>query len=437
MSHEVQTTPIDETARANLARQGLRFDLLPRDENSFNHWVQAVGRGFLGPIIADENLALRRSGFDHRRICAIWDDSVANAASPVATASSWVMGLTVPGRRELPTWAISTISVAPTHRRRGVARNLMEAELRTAVKLGVPAAILTASEASIYSRFGFEPASLRADWTIDTKRAKWIGPEPKGRLQIVTTEQSRDGGSFDLVERIRLATPGQVRFDGMLWSRMFGAPGLANPAEIRVVRYDDESGEQQGFAIYSAERDHFHASAQVHYLAAATDDAYAALWRYILELDLVDQVKAELRSTDEAFRWQLSDFRAATQNDVHDHLWLRILDVKTTLEARHYSAPGTFVFEVSDELGFASGCYLLSIDDAGKAVVRELENSKGFEDNHLLQLGIGDLAAAYLGAFTFGTLVRAERVNEKTPAAAVAADAAFRSVVTPWLPIWF
>jgi len=437
MSDEVQTTPIDETARNNLAGQGLRFDLLPRDDESFDQWVQSVGRGFLGPIIPEENLAARHDGFEHRRICAIWDDSLANSASPVATASSWIMGLTVPGLRELPTWAISTISVAPTHRRRGIARNLMEAELRTAAKLGVPAAILTASEASIYSRFGFEPATLRADWTIDTKRAKWIGAEPRGRLQIVTTEQARDGGAYDLVERVRLATPGQVRFDGMLWSRLFGAPGLANPAEIRVVRYDDEAGEQQGFAIYSAERDHFQATVHVQYLAAATDDAYAALWRYILELDLVTEVKAELRSTDEAFRWQLSDFRAATQNDVHDHLWLRILDVKATLEARRYSAPGTFVLEVTDELGFASGSYLLSINDAGHAVVRELENSKGFEDNHLLQLSVGELAAVYLGGFTFGSLVRAQRVHEKTPAAAVAADAAFRSAVTPWLPIWF
>ena len=52
MSDEVQTAPIEPSARSSLAGQGLRFDLVPRDEESFNHWVQAVGRGFHGPVIA-------------------------------------------------------------------------------------------------------------------------------------------------------------------------------------------------------------------------------------------------------------------------------------------------------------------------------------------------------------------------------------------------
>ena len=437
MTDQVRTTPIDEKARAELAQQGLRFDLLPRDDESFNRWLQAVGRGFHGPIIADENLPIRREGFAPRRICAIWDDSIDDAATPVATASSWIMDMTVPGHRAIPTWAISTISVAPTHRRRGIARNLMEAELRTAAELGVPAAILTASEATIYSRFGFEPAAMRADWTIQTKRARWIGRRPEGRLQIVTSEQARDGGAFDLVEAGRLGVPGQVRFEGMLWSRLFGNPGVNNPAEIRVVRYDDAAGEPRGFAIYSANRGDFVATADVHYLNATTDDAYAALWRYLFELDLVTEIKAELRSIDEAFRWQLSDFRAAVESDVHDHLWLRILDAKATLEARQYSAPGTFVLELDDDLGFVEGCYLLSIDESGTASVTRLPSAEGFADNHRLELGAGDLAAVYLGATSFATLVRSGRITEKTPAAAVAADAAFRSEVTPWLSIWF
>jgi hypothetical protein len=60
-----------------------------------------------------------------------------------------------------------------------------------------------------------------------------------------------------------------------------------------------------------------------------------------------------------------------------------------------------------------------------------------FADNHRMQLSVNELAAAYLGANSFGTLVRAGRVVEKTPGAALAADAAFRSAVTPWLDIWF
>ena len=439
MSDRVHSTPIDPTAKAAYAKQGLRFELLETTDETFEPWFQAMNRGFHAPRAEADHLPIRVEGFAHRRLAGLWDDSSADAATPVATASSWIADLTVPGRRSIPSWAISTITVAPTHRRRGIARNLMEAELRTAQALGVPVAILTASEATIYERFGFAPAAMRADWTIDTTRATWTGPIPDGKVQLVTTEQGRDEGGHDILERARLQTPGQISFEGHLWKRLFGMPGRANPGDLRVVRYDDAAGTQQGLAIYKVEdrHDHLPALVQVEYLTTATDDAYAALWHYLLDLDLVGTVKAELRAVDEPIRWQISDSRAATEAAVGDHLWLRILDVKTTLEARHYNAAGVFVLEVDDPLGFADGTFLLTIDDSGSGVVRQLEDSEGFGGNHHLAMRASDLAAIYLGATSIATLVKAGRIAEKTMGAVVAADAAFRSSVSPWLSIWF
>jgi predicted acetyltransferase len=435
---KVRTQPIDTVAKKTLATQGLRFELIDTGGNEFAPWFQAMSRGFLGTIMDDETLASRRDAFAHRRIVGIWDDSLTDAATPVATSSAWIAPLSVPGARDIPSWAISTVTVAPTHHRRGLARTMVEAELRMAVSFGVPVAILTASEATLYERYGFAPAAMRADWSIDTKRAKWTGPVPAGRVQLVSTEQARDGGGLDILERARLGIPGQIGVAGHHWNRMFGLPGVSNPAEHRVVRYDDAAGVPQGFAIYVAKEEGRHSvTISVKFLAAVTDDAYAALWRYLLEMDLVTSVVAELRSVDEPVRWQISDARAAHEDHVGDHLWLRILDVKATLEARHYSAPGTFVLEIADPLEFAAGSWLLSIDDSGRGSVERLQDADGFADNHRLQLGVSTLGAAYLGATSFGTLVRAGRVHEATPGAALAADAAFRSPVTPWLPVWF
>jgi len=439
MSDKVHTTLIDATATAALAKQGLRFALLRPTDDTFEPWLQAMNRGFHAPRAEAEQLPFRVEGFAHRRIAGIWDDTAADAATPVATASSWIADLTVPGRRSIPSWAISTITVAPTHRRRGIARNMMEAELRTAAALDVPIAILTASEATIYERFGFAPAAMRADWTIDTTRAKWTGPIPDGKVQLVTTVQGRDEGGHDILERARLQTPGQIFFEGHLWNRLFGMPGRGNPNEMRVVRYDDAAGIQQGLAIYKVEDpgDPRPVIIHVEYLTTATDDAYAALWRYLLELDLVGTVKAELRSVDEPVRWQISDSRAAAEDAIGDHLWLRILDVKTALEARHYNAPGVFVLELDDPLGYGDGPWLLTIDDSGSGVVTKLDDSESFGDNHHLAMRISDLAAIYLGATSVATLVRAGQIQEKTAGAVVAADAAFRSNVAPWLSTWF
>jgi predicted acetyltransferase len=437
MSNEVLTTPIDTTARASFAEQGLRFDLITADGEEFPQWSQAVSRGFLQSRATDELIGLRRGGFAHRRLSAAWDESSADPTMPVATVSSWVADLTLPGRRSIPGWAISTVSVAPTHRRRGIARALMEAELRTAVALGIPVAMLTVSEATIYGRFGFAPSAMAADWVIDTSRARWIGRTPNGRVHLVPTETARDGGAFDIVERARLTTPGQIYFDGTLWQRLFGMPGMVDPAEYRVARYDDADGVPQGLAIYRAGEKENRETIEVGYLTAASDDAYAALWRYLLEIDLVNEVRAKLRSVDEPLRWQIADARAARVIKLDDHLWTRILDVKTALEARQFSAAGTFVLDIEDQLGFADGAYSLAIDDAGTGTVTRLERDNDFGANHVLAMTVNELAALYLGGTSATTLVAAGRIQEKTRGAANAADAAFRSAVAPWLSIWF
>jgi predicted acetyltransferase len=428
------TSPIDPTAAASLRERNLRFALLDGSaEQARESWQQAVIRGFHGERLTPETMPARLALIDGRRASGVWDDGSADPATPVATASSWIAGLTVPGLRSVPAWAISTITVAPTHRRRGIARNLLEAELRTAAGLGVPVAILTVTEATIYGRYGFAPSTLVADWRIDTPRARWTGRTPPGRVQLVPTEAVRDAGGLEVLDRLRLRVPGQLDFDGILWQRLFGMPGTDEGAHIRVARYDDEAGTPQGFVSYRVERKPDGSTLDVKYLLAATDDAYAALWRYVLELDLVTEVTAQLRPIDEPLTWQIADARAAHKTAETDHLWTRILDVKAALEARRYSAPGRLALEVADPLGFAAGRFLLDIAADGSAEVTTASTA----DAPAIALSVNELGAIYLGGVSVATLVRAGRVGELTPGAADAADASFRSAVTPWLGIWF
>ncbi|MCU1425119.1 MAG: uncharacterized protein JWM51_1410, partial [Microbacteriaceae bacterium] len=208
---------------------------------------------------------------------------------------------------------------------------------------------------------------------------------------------------------------------------------------MRVARFDDVAGDAQGFVIYRVAENPgvvFGHSVEVDYLASATDDAYATLWRYVLELDLVGEVTAKLRSIDEAFAWQVSDFRAVTKLAQRDHLWTRILDVKAALEARRYSAYGSIVLEVADPLGFAEGRYLLTVADDGTAEV-ELLLGDTPEDAAAIALDVGALSAIYLGGVSAVTLTRAGRITELREGSSSAVDASFRTAVTPWLSIWF
>lgn len=427
--------PIDQKSADRLASSGLVLKLVDTSSGGFSLWLAAEARGFHEPQLSQQTLDERTAGFADRRTTGVWDHEVvesADAADPVATVSSWPTALTVPGFRSVQAWAVSAVTVSPTHRRRGIARALLEAELRTAQSFGFPIAILTVSEATIYERFGFAPSAFAADVTIDTSRTVWAGPEVSGRVRFVTRDQLLLDGP-ELLEHVRLATPGQIKFTGHLWERRLGLPSDPEATKkLRYVRYDDAEGVPRGFAVYRVtETEDYSAHVlDIEYLVASTDDAYAGLWRFFVEMDLVKTVKAPLRSITEPVLWQLSDMRAVTMSP-KDHLWSRIVDVPAAMIARSYSGRGQFVFAVTDPLGIAAGRFLLAIDDDGMAFV------SASDDYPDLTLGVNELSAIYLGGVSAVSLVRAGRIRERHAGVAAAVDRVFGAEVTPWLSIWF
>src|SRR6185312_2108714 len=110
MSESHQTHPIDPDSAARLAADGLRFELLAPEDEAVAPWMDAVNRGFHEPRPKPEFIEARRYQSPHRRIAGVWDDTLQDAAAPVATASSWPTELTVPGGRSVTAWAISTFT---------------------------------------------------------------------------------------------------------------------------------------------------------------------------------------------------------------------------------------------------------------------------------------------------------------------------------------
>jgi len=421
---------IDPTAAARLAEKGLRFELVDTaDAEKFATWLTADGRGFHSPRFSPETAAEYLAGTADRRTSAVYDDSAAEPGMPVATVNSWATALTVPGERTIEGWAISSVTVASTHRRKGIARNLLEAELRAAKEQDLPLAMLTVSESTIYGRFGFAPSTLTADYDIDTRRATWTGPTPGGRVHFVPVEQLRKEATA-IIESARLKTPGEILTWPHLWDRTFGisTDDKDFAKNVRAIRYDDADGTAQGFALYTLkehESDFSKHTATVRTLVSATDDAYAGLWSFLLELDLTTRLRVPLRSVDEPVRWQVADFRAV-HTDVRDHLWVRILDVEAALEARSYAAPLDLVIDVSDDLGFTAGRY------------RVTENGvHATSDAADLELSVNELGALYLGGVSAVTLARAGRIQHHTAGSIDALDRAFRSAVVPSLSVWF
>ncbi|HMF59335.1 MAG TPA: sterol carrier protein domain-containing protein, partial [Vicinamibacterales bacterium] len=171
----------------------------------------------------------------------------------------------------------------------------------------------------------------------------------------------------------------------------------------------------------------------VEKLVAETPDAYAALWRFLIEMDLVQEVSADLRATDEPLRWQLSDWRGATVK-TYDHQWLRILDVVGAFTERAYVGEGRLALDVTDSLGYAEGKWLLTVegDDPSVELVETIPR-----DVAALSMTANELAALYLGGVSAVNLAAARFVTESHPGDAILADSILRSPVTPWLSVWY
>lgn len=276
---DARDVPADPTSAERLAQNGLDYRLVDMaDSATAERYLRAVSRGFLGDEPTKEAMASGVGTFADRRNIGVFDPASA-ADLPVATVHSWVTPLTVPGGAELPMWAISVVTVAATHRRRGIARALVEGELRAASEAGLPMAGLTVSEATIYGRYGFGSAIPMSALTVDTRRAGWAGAAPEGSIQYVERDELvADLGTVH--DRVRRARAGNIAGWKERWEGFAGlSPADKERERVRGVRFLDGSGELRGVLVYTLEEknDTFRFAMKVRHLAAETPEALAVL----------------------------------------------------------------------------------------------------------------------------------------------------------------
>lgn len=431
---DVRTVDLDQSSRERLRSGGLDYRRVDAsDEAALDGFIRAVARGFLEDEPARETVVGSRPGQLGRRLVGVYDELSPQRDLPVATVGSWVAPLTVPGG-ELPMWAVSEVTVAPTHRRRGIARAVLEGELRAAAAAGVPLAGLTASEATIYGRYGFGQATWQTRWTVDTRRAGWGGVGPEGTLQFIDREATALALG-ELHERTRGTRIGEIAGWPVRWRQLSGAkPGVPNAESIRGVRYVDREGELRGamaYRIVESETDWARSRLDIRHLVGETADARAALWRFALQHDLVGTVTAATRPVDEPLPWLIADSRAAV-GTTEDHGWLRILDVPGVFAARRFAAPISLRLRVDDPLGLAEGAWRLEAtpDERGRATPA----AGRAETPADIELGVAELSSLYLGGVSARSLAEAGRL--RGDAAAIAAlDDALRIEGEPFLSI--
>lgn len=365
--------------------------------------------------------------------------SPAGSELVAGAASAFSVQLTVPGG-QVPAAAVTGVGVRPDHRRRGILRALMTRQLHDVRERGEPAAVLWASEGSIYQRFGYGLSTLDGALEIDTSRTRFARDLPsEGRVRIVDEQEAAE--LFPRVyEAMRAVTPGSISRSDRWWT----STTLADPEYYRRgagpkfrVLYEVD-GRPEGYALYRMreEWDDRGPSGvlEVSEALTTTPRSVHGLWRYLFDVDLVRNVKASRVPLPTPLQHVLAEPRAMGLL-VKDGLWTRLVDLSAALSARRYGAADTLVLEVADALcPWNDGTWRLTTEGPGGEAVAAVEAVDGPAD---LALDIADLGAFYLGGTRPGELAAAGRLEERTPGAARRLAAMFVADVTPWCSTMF
>jgi predicted acetyltransferase len=372
--------------------------------------------------LSDEHFERHRKMLPLDRFYAAYDEGL-----PVGTAADYDFHMTVPGG-ELPTAGVTWVGVLPSHRRRGILTEMMRRELDDIHERGEPLAILWASESAIYGRYGYGIAAptvqLAADRTRFSLRDK---PEPQGRVRIMSLEDALEPCTH-VWDTVRPTVPGFTARSRDWWETF----RLADPEEWRrgaspkyaaIVELD---GAPAAYALYRIKQSWEHGFSQsevrlVETLAAGPA-AERELWRFVFGIDLIARVEGRLDPASPLFL-MVVDPRALHLR-ISEGLWLRLVDVQAALAARSYAGDDEVVLEVRDEFcPWNAGRWRV-----GRAGVARTDA------NADLELDVADLASAYLGAFSFTRLARAERAHELKDDALARADGLFRTDRPPYCP---
>jgi predicted acetyltransferase len=393
-----------------------------KDLDEFTSSVLSIGQYF-GMTPTEERMQRFAEQITFERMHAAWSDGTV-----VGGAGAFTFNLTVPGG-DLPAAGVSVVGVYPTHRRRGVLRALMRAQLDDVRERGEPLAALWASEETIYGRFGYGGASYVGEILLAREYAAFARPfEPQGTIRLIEPEEAAEVLP-PVFDRIRLEWPGMFSRNEVWWAYR----EILDPEERREgagpkrwVAYECD-GSLEGYASYRHKFDFEQGSstAQIRVVEAlaTSPEGIRDLWGYLLAIDWVATITTYLLPLDHPLFLLLASPRRMRFR-MSDALWIRLVDVGAALSGRRYSDEGSIVFEVDDDFcPWNNGRWKL---DGGTAT-----RTKAAADLHL---PVASLGSAYLGGIRFASLARAGRVEELKKGALARADRLFTWDRHPWCP---
>jgi predicted acetyltransferase len=372
---------------------------------------------------SEEGIKHFRRVLPHERVYAGFDGE-----KIVAGTGAFPFDLMIPGGH-VKAAGVTVTGVLPTHRRRGYLRAVQRALIDDARARGEPVAVLWATEDTIYGHFGYGMASMSAEIDVPRDRtAPFAAFASPGEARLVALDEAEPLVA-PIYDRVARATPGMFArspdwwqdrvLNDMEWKRRGG--GFLQCAVLEI------EGKPAAYALYrmNAFFERGVQTGNIFVVEAMGDspEATHAIWRFLLDIDWLARVKANLLPLDHPLLLSLADPRRLNFL-VREGLWIRPVDVGAAFSARGYAADDAIVVDVADEF-----CPW----NAGRWRIARTGTEKTSAEPDL-SCDVASLGCVYLGGFTFAQLARSLRMTELRAGAIARADAMFRSDRAPWCP---
>lgn len=230
-----------------------------------------------------------KAGTEFDRTLAAFDGDTIAGVTGICTFTMAVPGGT------LPVAGVTAVSVLPSHRRRGILSSLMKRQLNDIHERGESVAALYASESGIYGRFGYGMAAGELRIRIEKPGGGFNRDTPQDpalRIRVV-----KPAGVRAELERFHASIvdrrPGRYARNAAFWDGVLAdeEPDQQGSGSLRCILAEDANG-VRGYALFRIKSRWGDdgipdGTLNLNELEAGDPAAYAALWRDVLDRDLV------------------------------------------------------------------------------------------------------------------------------------------------------
>lgn len=344
----------------------------------------------------------------------------------VGTTVTLDFSLSLPYATAVPCAGVTAVTVQPTHRRRGVMASLIRHQIDGFHARGDTWAALYASEAAIYGRFGFGVASRSHAYRIDGPWKGFVQPVTPATVERLDVAQACERIP-QIVRAVHEMVPGMLARSDGAWRRRF--------------EWDPES-EREGMSARQivAIGDRAWASYRtkpawngknpdvtlgIEDCMATDPEAHKQMWAYLLGIDLVEHVTADMVAVDDPLPWWLAQ-RHRLRIAEDEPFYVRLIDVGGALSQRGTTGDDEVVLDVRDAF-CPWNARRWRLEGDGKAL-----RCTATETAADAALDVRELASLSLGGTSASELARAGLIDEHHAGAVRSLDALLASDRAPW-----